>query len=72
MNAPLAMDDADRAQEMLEQMAELRGRLHAVAEYEPTGECLNCAALVPPGIRWCSCTCRDDHLARAAAERRNR
>lgn len=66
------MDDADRAQEMLEQMAELRGRLHAVAEYEPTGECLNCAALVPPGIRWCSCTCRDDHLARAAAERRNR
>ena len=65
------MDDADRAQELLEQMAELRGRLHAVAEYDPTGICLWCEAPVLPGIRWCSTACRDDHLARAAAERRN-
>lgn len=65
------MDDADRAQELIEQMAELRGRLHAVEEYDPTGICLWCEAPVLPGIRWCCVSCRDSMLARRAADRRN-
>ena len=61
MNRGKRMDEADYAAR-----EEQRDRDRAMAVRRPalivpaTGECLNCRAIVPPGVRWCDADCRVD------------
>lgn len=56
------MDDADRAEERIEQamddaLAEVRrAQEHGV---KAVGACLFCGELLPPGMRFCDADCRD-------------
>lgn len=61
------MADADMAEALRESLEAIR-KVNTNPEYEPTGLCLNCEAVVPPGIRWCCVECRDDQLARIKRE----
>lgn len=56
------MDDADRAEEKIEQalddaLAEVRRAQENGVK--AVGACLYCAELVPPGFRFCDADCRD-------------
>lgn len=67
------MDDADRAQELIEAEDERRLKRAHLAGYDALacGRCLNCDAEVGPMLRWCGTGCRDDWQRRLAAMRRN-
>ena len=67
------MDDADRAQELIEAEDERRIKRAHLAGYDALacGRCLNCDAEVGPMLRFCDATCRNDWQARLDAMRRN-
>lgn len=60
------MDIIDRANEIAAIAVDAKISLSHSApdEVEPVGVCLNCAAQVPDGLRWCDADCRDDWQAR--------
>lgn len=67
------MDDADRAQELIEAEDERRLKGAYLYGYDALacGRCLNCDAEIGLTLRWCGTGCRDDWAARLAAIRRN-
>lgn len=67
------MDDADRAQELIEAEDERRLKQAHLAGYDALacGRCLNCDAEVGPTLRFCDRACMDDWAARLAALKRN-
>lgn len=67
------MDDADRAQELIEAEDERRRRQSAAAQtvIQPTGFCLYCDNKLRPGQRWCDAECLADYTAEQAAQKRN-
>lgn len=67
------MDDADRAQELIEAEDERRLRHAHMAGYDALacGRCLNCDAPLKPAMRWCDLACASDWQARLDAIRRN-
>ncbi len=61
------MDFADQAQDEIEQAlraALARRGAGAPQEVAATGFCLNCAAPLAEGVRWCDAACRDEWAAR--------
>jgi len=57
------MDDADRAEELIEQVVEdgraEASRRAASPEIAATGECRFCLAPLPAGLRFCDADCRN-------------
>ena len=63
------MDEADRAQELIEQEDERRLKRAHMAGYDALacGRCLNCDEPLGPALRFCGPACRDDWAKRLAA-----
>ena len=53
-------DDVDTANERAELARAAAATLRKPAGPVATGRCLNCNALLPPGMRWCDALCRDE------------
>jgi hypothetical protein len=56
-------DEADRAQERIEEWLTAQLAVRRPAGPVATGHCLSCGVKVEAGRRWCAAECRDDWQA---------
>lgn len=63
-------DEIDQAsdREQLDRDLAIAAAKHSAPELPACGECYNCTASLPPGVRYCDKDCRDDHAKTTSAE----
>jgi len=64
------MDDIDYAQEreQSDRALAIAAAARSAPELPACGQCYNCLATLPEGVRFCDCDCRNDYAIRKAAE----
>jgi hypothetical protein len=64
-------DEVDRANEQADAYLAARvAEARKIKKVVPTGHCLNCESLLPPGLLYCDSACREDHEQRSRMEGR--